>query len=148
MKALTPWRTNPQLNAVHDELEDIFERFFGDARRGRSATTSFANVPALESFLRDDQIVVRADLPGIDPKEVEIQVEGDRLTLSGERKTVDEDKSRSFREVSYGRFERSVQLPPGVDPEGVKAAYKDGVLEITMPVPRGMVSRKVPVSVH
>jgi HSP20 family protein len=107
-------------------------------------------LPAVESFLRGEELVVRADLPGIDPKEVELAVEGDRLTIKGERKKVDEQKrgSELYREVSYGRFERTVALPAGVDPNTVKAAYHDGVLEITMKAPKEVVSKKVPITVH
>jgi len=106
--------------------------------------------PAVESFLRGDELVVRADLPGIDPKDLELAVEGTRLTIKGERKKVEEEKRANefYREVSYGRFERSVALPDGVDPDTVKAAYHDGVLEITMKAPKDFVAKKVPITVH
>lgn len=107
-------------------------------------------MPAIESFLRGEELVVRADLPGIDPKKVELSVEGDCLTIKGERRLVDEGKRSGgyYREVSYGRFERAVRLPAGVDGESIKAAYHDGVLEVTMKAPKGLVSKKVPITVH
>ena len=104
--------------------------------------------PAIEFFVRKDEVVIRADLPGIDPKNVELTVEGDRLTIKGERKTVHEDADRLYREVSYGRFERTIPLPAGVDGDSVKATYHDGVMEVTMKAPKGLASKKVPITVH
>ena len=149
MRALTPWRAGSQLSGLHDEIDEIFERFFGTdlGRRPRGANGGMF-APALESFVRDDKLVLRADLPGIDPKAVDIEVEGDRLTVRGERKSVEEGKDRLHREVSYGRFERTVQLPAGIDPETVRATYKDGVLEIAMDVPKSLVTKKVDVAIQ
>ena len=147
MRALIPWRT-PQLSALHDELDEIFESFLGGMPPRGRVNGAFTTPPAIESFLREDQIVVRADLPGIDPKEIDLVVEGDRLTVRGERRDVHEDKERLHKEVAYGRFERFVQLPAGVDPETVKATYQDGVLEITMAAPKTLVSKRIPINVH
>lgn len=149
MRALAPWRPFRELSTVHHEIDDLFTRFFGEEERGwMRPFEGFA--PAVESFLRGDELVVRADLPGIDPKQVELAVEGDRLIIKGERKKVEEQKRADelYREVSYGRFERTVALPAGVDPDTVKAAYHDGVLEITMKAPKHFVPKKVPISVH
>ena len=149
MRALTPWNASSQLGGLHDEIDEIFERFFGTDLGGRRKGTNGGMLaPALESFVRDEKLVFRADLPGIDPKAVDIEVEGDRLTVRGERKSVEEDKNRLHREVSHGRFERVVQLPAGIDPDTVKASYRDGVLEITMDVPKSLVAKKVDVAIQ
>ena len=105
-------------------------------------------VPMVESFIRGEELIVRADLPGIDPKHVELSVEGGRLTIKGERKMVDEGEGRLYREVRYGAFERTIALPPGVDADTVKAAFHDGVLEVTMKVPKGLAPKKVAITVH
>jgi HSP20 family protein len=148
MRALAPWRPFGELSTLHHEIDDLFSRFFGE-EEGRWPF-AMGTAPTVESFLRGNELVVRADLPGIDPKEVELAVEGDRLTIKGERKKIDEKKRANefYREVSYGCFERTVALPAGVDPDTVKAAYHDGVLEITMKAPKDFVSKKVPISVH
>ena len=150
MRALTPWRPFGELSTLHRDIDDLFARFFGEEERGWLRPFEMGTVPVVESFLRGHELVVRADLPGIDPKNVELAVEDDRLMIKGERKKVEEKKRANefYREVSYGRFERSVALPAGVDPETVKAEYHGGVLEITMKAPTEVVSKKVPITVH
>jgi HSP20 family protein len=150
MRALAPWRPLGELSTLRREFDDLFARFFGEEESGWLRPFEMGTAPAVESFLRGDDLVVRADLPGIDPKNVELAVEGDRLTIKGERHKVDEQKRANefCREVSYGRFERSVALPAGIDPDTVKAEYHDGVLEVTMKAPKDFVSKKVPITVH
>jgi len=150
MRALTPWRPFGELSTLHRDIDDLFARFFGDEERNWLRPFEMGSAPAIESFLRGHELVVRADLPGIDPKNVELAVEGDRLTIKGERKKVEEEKRANefYREVSYGRFERTVALPAGVDPDAVKAEYHDGVLEITMKAPKDLKSKKVPITVR
>jgi HSP20 family protein len=150
MRALMPWTPFRELTALHDDLDTLLARFFGDvdAEPGVRARGSF--VPVVESFVRDGQLVVRADLPGIDPKKVELALEGDRLIIKGERKDEREEKKEHtwHREVTYGRFERVLTLPAGIDPTSIKAGYHDGVLEVTMKAPTGASPKKVPITVH
>ena len=150
MRALAPWRPFGELSTLHRDIDDLFARFFGEEERGWLRPFDMGTVPAIESFVRGDDLIVRADLPGTDPKNVELAVEGDRLTIKGERKKVDEQKrgNEFYREVSYGSFERTVALPAAVDPDKVKAEYHDGVLEITMKAPKDFKSKKVPITVH
>jgi HSP20 family protein len=150
MRALSPWSPRRELSTLQQEFDGLFSRFFGNDAGLWSRPLETSIVPAIESFVRDDALVVRADLPGIDPKDVEVAVEGNHLTLKGERKSVREngDTERAYREVSYGRFERTVRLPAGVDPDSIKASYRDGVLEVTMKAPTHLTSRKVQIAVH
>lgn len=148
---LTLWRPHRELLSLHNDLDAWFDTFFGNERAWAARGRRLPLAPAIESFVRDDKLVVRADLPGIDPAAVEIAVEGNRLTIKGERKwTTPEsaDTERGHSEVAYGSFERTLTLPRGVDPESVEASYKDGVLEVTMKAPSAMVARKVPITVH
>lgn len=95
--------------------------------------TEFARYMPVESFTRDGRYVVRADLPGVDPdKDVEITVEGDQLTIFGERREEGHENGRS--EVRYGSFLRRIQLPEGAAPEDIDARYDAGVLEVSVPV--------------
>jgi HSP20 family protein len=103
--------------------------------------------PPMECFTRDKQLVLRAELPGVDPKDVEVSVTGTQVLLRGEKKEehkIDE-KDLFFQEVNRGRFERTFTLPEGVKADQLKASFKNGVLELTMP--SGMIeqARKVPI---
>ena len=106
--------------------------------------------PAVETFTRKGDIVLRAELPGVDPKDLEVTVEKGRLLVSGEKREEkrSNDDSVFMREVTYGRFERVFVLPEGVKPEQVKASFRNGVLEVSLPA-KGAVpeSRRIPVDV-
>jgi HSP20 family protein len=149
MRALAPWRPFSELTTIRNDIDRMFGKFFDEDERWLPRWVERPLFPAIETLMRNGNLVVRADLPGIDPKEVELAVEGDRLTIKGERKEVHEEKGeRGYREVSYGRFERTISLPPGVNADSVKATYHDGVLEVTMTAPKGLVPKKVPITVH
>lgn len=148
MRALTarPART-PELSPFHREFDELLGRFFGDRGEWLPGVRTGRWVPPLESFLRDGQLVVRVDVPGVAPESIDLSVDGDRLTVKGERRSAHEqDKGgRHYREVVYGSFERTMSLPWEVDPDSVKATCKDGVLEITMRAPEKTGARKIAV---
>ncbi|MFQ5670146.1 MAG: Hsp20/alpha crystallin family protein [Acidobacteriota bacterium] len=106
--------------------------------------------PAVESFRRGDEIVFRAELPGVDPKDLSVSVEDNRLILRGEKKMKKEadDADHYLREVFHGRFERVFDLPKGLKPEQLKARFENGVLEITLPA-EGLhaAARRVPIQI-
>jgi HSP20 family protein len=128
------------LGSFHRELDSLFEGVFGS----RAVETLADWAPRVETFVKNDTLHVRADLPGVDPKAVDISIEGDVLRIAGERKA--EHQEAAYREVSYGRFERHVRVPDGTDPSKIAAKYTNGVLEITVPLPKP-VSRKINVEV-
>ncbi|MGE0824384.1 MAG: Hsp20/alpha crystallin family protein [Candidatus Binatia bacterium] len=152
MKALTPWRPMRELESLQKRWDDLFdslsERFFGGEKGGVWDTGSWA--PAIESHVDNGNLIVKADLPGIDPKEVSISVMGNQLTIEGERKKEEkkEEKDYFYQEVSYGKFSRRMTLPEGVDADKIKANYKNGVLEITMPAPKQLAAKKVQIEVQ
>jgi HSP20 family protein len=151
MKALAPWMPFRELSTFPRDFDDLFARFFGPEEEWWPAPARWGVMPpAVESFVRNGQLIVRADLPGIDPKKVELSIEGNRLFIRGEREEKEERKEKDFlhREVRYGKFERALDLPVGVDTESIKATYHEGVLEIAMTAPKEMVAKKVPISVH
>jgi HSP20 family protein len=94
--------------------------------------------PQVEAFQRGDQLVIRADLPGIKKEDVDIEIDRNVLTIRGERKQESEEENEGMyrSERSYGTFQRSIQLPDGITAESAQASFNDGVLEITLPVPR------------
>jgi HSP20 family protein len=128
------------LGSFQREFDSLFEGVFGN----RPVETVADWAPRVETFVKNDALHVRADLPGVDPKAVDISIEGDTLRIAGERKA--EHEEAAYREVSYGRFERHVRVPDGTDASKITAKYAHGVLEITVPLPKP-VSRKIDVEV-
>jgi HSP20 family protein len=102
-------------------------------------------VPRIETFRKDNEYVVRLDLPGVDTKDVQVHAEGNVLSISGERKT--EEKGEDYQETSYGKFDRTVTLPQGVETDKISARYEHGVLEIRVPVPAQLAGRKIPIQI-
>jgi HSP20 family protein len=103
----------------------------------------------MESYVDGKTLHIKADLPGVNPQDVEIVVEGNRLILRGERKAQREADNGSYfhREVRYGRFARSFLLPEGVKAEDVHASYHNGVLEISVSLPESLTAKKIPVQI-
>jgi HSP20 family protein len=106
-------------------------------------------LPAVDSFFKDGSLVMRFDLPGVDPKDIDVSVVGNTLTVkaSRQRDMGEEKNGLKHRETSYGRFERSMTLPEGVKTEEIKANYRNGVLELTMPVAPEVAGRKITVEI-
>ena len=128
------------LGSLHREIDALFGGVFGN-----QAVEPVADwAPRVDTYLENDTLHVRADLPGVDPKAVDISVEDDVLTIRGERKA--EHQEASYREVSYGRFERRIRVPDGTNAERISAKYTNGVLEIAVPLSKP-VTRKVTVDV-
>jgi HSP20 family protein len=127
--ALTRWDPFGELS----ELRTRFDRMFEDLTPGRERSWT----PAIDVMRHNGDLVVRADIPGIKPEEVKIEVEDDVLTVSGEHEEEKEEKGKQFvrRERRYGAFSRSMALPSGVDASKIVAKTKDGVVEVTIPLP-------------
>jgi HSP20 family protein len=121
------------------QMTHDFDRLFGDfGFRGPTfeRMPEMAWIPELEVFERDGRLVVRADLPGMKKEDVKVNVQDDMLILEGERKVEEDVKKDNFHrtERSYGHFFRSLPLPEGVKLDKVEAKFKDGVLEVSMPM--------------
>jgi HSP20 family protein len=126
---LTRWRPFAELEDLRSRIDRMFsEMENGETRRWRMA---------LDVIERDDRYVLRADLPGIKPDDVKIEVEDDVLTVSAEHEESEEEKKDNYlrRERRYGSFSRSVTLPKGVTADQVEATCKDGVVEVGFPKP-------------
>jgi HSP20 family protein len=107
-------------------------------------------VPSLDVSETKDKVVVKAEAPGIDPKEIDISLSSGILTLKGEKKKEREEKDENYHliERSYGSFSRSVRLPTEVQEDKVKASYKDGVLTITLPKTERAKERAIKIEVE
>lgn len=151
MGMLTPWRPRAELENVERRMDEMLNRMFDKFGHSwpwdQPAWMADTWMPAIESHVQNGNIVVKADLPGIAPEEVSLSITGNQLTIEGERKREEKEEDKDFlcREFEYGRFSRVVTLPDNIDADQVKAQYKDGVLEITMPAPKGMTSKRIEV---
>ncbi len=130
-------RWHPVLSGAGRDVDAVLDRFMGRGELNGGWT------PPMDAYTRDGNYVFRVDLPGVDPKDLDIQVEGRLLTIKGERKS--EEKGHYHRETVHGKFERAVRLPNGIDTDNIEARHRNGVIEISVPLPARAVGRKVPV---
>jgi HSP20 family protein len=135
---------------MRTDLDRLFEDFLGDT--GREFFAPFTTnewAPALDFEEGDKELTLRVEVPGVDPKDIDISVSGDVLTISGEKKLEKEKgKGKARRtECYYGSFQRSVPLPTSADPAKIEAEYAKGVLTIHVGKAEGEEPKKVAVSV-
>lgn len=131
MPELTIWRP---LQELRKEMDRIWQEFFGKTYfPERYEVVEWA--PAVDVSETEDAVIVKADLPGVKPEDIEINIVDNVLTLKGEKKREVEEKKENYYRVErfYGSFMRAIQLPTEVEIEKVKAQYKDGVLKISLP---------------
>ena len=135
---------NPATPAV--SLERLFESFFDDDGWAL-APGAIAMAPALDMVEGDQEITVRADLPGIEPQDIDIQVSGDVLSITGEKKQqIQESRENWYHaERRFGQFRRVVRLPAAVNSEKVRADYENGVLVIHLPLSDAARPRRIEV---
>ena len=138
---LMRWNPAEELSSWHRDIDELFGRFFD---RPENSVRSW--VPRVETYRKDNEYIVRADLPGVDPKDVNVQAEGNVLTITGERKN--EEKGPEYQETFYGKFERQLALPQGVEADKIAARYEHGVLEIRVPLPAQLAGRKIPIQIE
>lgn len=139
LKMMDLIRWNPLKEMV--SLRERMSRMFDDPLfrfDGRSEETEMgAWLPAVDMFEKDDHLVIKAELPGMDKKDISLDFKDDVLTLSGVRKQENEVSEENFyrREMSYGKFVRSFSLPADSDAEKIKADFQNGVLTVEVPRP-------------
>lgn len=159
----SPWEL---MGRMSEELTQLFQSIGGAgtaAARGQTGITSAARardtgtdaalaapvllIPQIEVTQRPGALVVRADLPGLNADEIDVSVENGMLVISGERRQERRDEDEGFvrTEVLYGTFYRAIPLPEGADEDNIAAAFRNGVLEVTVPVAERDASRRVQV---
>jgi HSP20 family protein len=149
-KEPTGWEPFGMIQRFTDEMDRVFDEFgFGRnwlmPRFGhgylkspwRFGETEYLWAPNIDIFQRKDELVLRADLPGLTKEDIKVEVGEDALTIQGERKRSEEEKREGFyrAERSYGSFYRVIPLPKGAIADHAKASFKDGVLEVCIPAP-------------
>ncbi|HXF81816.1 MAG TPA: Hsp20/alpha crystallin family protein [bacterium] len=141
---LSRWTPFEELFALQRDLMNLFDRVFSQTTM--PAPTRFT--PAMEAYYREGHLVVRAELAGVDPKSVDVSFARNTLTIKGQRTAPEVPADdRVFGEIPYGTFERTINLPEGLDPEHIKARWHEGILEISIPVAKALQPRKVPIEV-
>jgi HSP20 family protein len=136
---------NPFLS-LQNEIDRLFDNFTrGFPTLGNSVTN--VTLPTMDVAETDKEIEITAELPGLEEKDVQINVADNVLTIRGEKKAEKEQKDKNYRlvERSYGSFERSLQLPDGVDADAIKASIDKGVLKVVVPKPVPAQVKKVEV---
>jgi len=144
---LVRWEPFDGLNRIQSRINELFDDTFGRARGYQTSSTGvwFPPVDILES---KDSYLIRAELPGMKKEDFHLEVKEGTLTLSGERSEEKEIKEEDFYrcERSYGRFVRQIALPAGTDADKANASFKDGVLEIELPLKETPKQKKIEVS--
>ncbi|MGC8658738.1 MAG: Hsp20/alpha crystallin family protein [Desulfomonilaceae bacterium] len=157
MRSLIPWKwgtseSAPSETAVTEfkkEVDDLFSRFFGSEGWLPSGYFAKGFMPALDVSETDENVLVKAELPGVDPKEIEVNISGQTLTIKGEKKEDREEKTESLHRIerSYGSFYRAINLPCEVNEEKIEATFKDGVLNLKMPKTEPSKKRTIKIDV-
>ena len=144
MNSMLRWSPTRQFH-FHQDAEDVFERFFGGATDEADQRPSWR--PAAEGRIEDGTYVIQLALPGMDPKDVEVSLMDNILTVKGERKADHDTAGKDYfiREVAYGAFQRNFALPEAVDAGQVEAKYAKGMLEVRVPAPQAATPRTIEV---
>ncbi len=135
--AITRWDPFRELNALQDRMTRLFQDSWAPlaTRVGEEGLATPTFVPPVDIYEDEHSIVVKAEVPGIDPKDIDVRVENNTLTIRGERKLEHEEREENYHRVErrYGSFYRSFTLPNTIETENLTADYNNGVLEIRMP---------------
>ncbi len=146
MSSITRWDTYSGLSGLQEQVNRLFESTF-PRRTDNSALTTWA--PAVDIYETENELVVKADLPDISEKDLDVRVENNMLTIRGERKFEKKVEEENYLRVerAYGAFSRSFSLPNTVNNEAIKADYKNGVLTVTLPKRAELKPKQVKVNI-
>jgi HSP20 family protein len=133
--SLARWDPFLELKSLESQINRLFRRPFPWAARPDEALATPEFAPPADIYEDENKIAFKMEVPGIDPKDLDVRIEGNTLTVTGERKFKTEEKKENFRRIegSYGWFCRSFALPPSADSNNIHANFNNGVLEINVP---------------
>ena len=143
------WDPFVELEDVSKQLNRIFGRFPARAEASRELLATADWAPRVDISETDTAYLIKGEIPGVNKEDVRVNIEDGMLTMSGERKQEKEEKDKRFHRIerSYGSFMRSFRLPDNVDEAGVKAEFKDGMLNVTLPKSTQAKNKAITVSV-
>lgn len=141
---LRPWSTN----GFSDEMKQVFEKFFGEDATDQSNVVTSQWTPRVDIKEEPERFVIYADIPGVEPRDIEIHMDKGILSLKGERTVESGRDSERFSRIerAHGSFYRRFALPDSANPEGIAATGKNGVLEISIPKKPETTPRRIQVS--
>ena len=150
LKSLIPVGRDRSVASSFMSLQREIDRLFEDFSRGFptiSGNGATALMPSMDVMETDKEIEITAELPGLEEKDVQINVSDNLLTIRGEKKAEKEEKNKNYRHIerSYGSFERTLELPEGVNADAIKANISKGVLKVTVPKPAPAQAKKIEV---
>ncbi len=140
-----PWGTQ---NRFQEEIKNVFDRFLGEDDTDQSNVVTSQWTPRVDIKEESNRFVILADIPGVDPTDIEVHMDKGILSIKGERKSETKTESEKLTRVerSYGSFYRRFALPDSANPEGISATGKHGVLEISIPKKPETTPRRIAVS--
>lgn len=142
MMSVTRWNPFEELNSLHRDLDRVFGYTRGD---GRTPVGEASWAPATEVATVPDGWQVRMALPGIQPGDVKIDLNGSTLTVAGERTSRRDSGELNRTEISYGKFERMLTLPANVDTDRVEASFDNGMLDLSLPLAESAKPRRIEI---
>lgn len=147
--AVIRWTPFRELSTMQERVNKLFEDVMKSPYRTDEGLGVSAWAPAVDIYETDKEIVMKAELPEMQEKDIDIKVEESILSLSGERRMEKEVKEENYHRIerSYGSFHRSFSLPRTVDREGIKASYKDGVLKVILPKKEEIKPKQIKIDV-
>jgi HSP20 family protein len=145
IKELAPFR---DFDRMRRDMDRLWDSFFDRGIRGAEDQGEW--LPTIDVAETKNDIVVKAEVPGMDPKEIDISLSDGTLTIRGEKKQEKEEKEENYRyiERSYGSFSRSIQLPKDVQRDKISATYKNGILKVTLPKSEEVKKKEVKIKVE
>jgi HSP20 family protein len=144
---LDRWEPFRSLTDIQSEVNRLFDNFFG--RPAGLGVAERVWAPAMDMYETKDDLVVTFELPGVKEKEVHVSITNDILTIKGERTQSQEVKDENYHRLErwYGKFERNIPLPMPVQTDKVRAAYRDGVLEIKLPKAEAVKPKEIKIDI-
>jgi HSP20 family protein len=141
---IAPWRRSAGMRPYWREMDDFFNRFF---RNMPLTERGWEWAPSVDISETDGTIILKAEMPGLEAKDIDIDITGDMLTLKGEKKVEEERKEERYycRERHYGSFQRSFQLPAGIQSDKVDADFKNGILTVNIPKSEESKQKKIDI---
>ena len=147
--AIVRWRPFRDMMNIQDEVNRLFDDFLGRPLL-RTEWSEEVWSPSVDISETEDNVIIKAEMPGLNKDEVKISLQDNTLTLMGEKKLEKVEKDANYHRVerSYGVFNRSFTLPTSVKSDKIKATYKDGILSITLPKTEEVKPKEIPISIE